>query len=141
MPESPKTFRILDHTADVGLEAYGSDLPEMLANAARGMFEIIASPQEIRPEQEFTIEIVAEDSETLLHDWLDELLYLYSAKRVLLCRFDLSRTDSGLQGKVFGESIDPNRHELYSEIKAVTYHELAVMQNGDEWLGRVIFDI
>lgn len=137
----PGKFRILDHTADVGLEAYGLDLPEMFANAAKGMFEIMASPKGIRPEREFGVEIAADDPATLLHDWLDELLYLHSAKRLLLCRFELKRTETGLQARVFGESMDPARHELYTEIKAVTYHELAVKQLDDGWVGRVIFDI
>ena len=135
-------YRILDHTADVGLEARGGDLAELFSNAARGMFAVMASPDTVRPGEEVSVGVCADDLENLLVNWLSELLYLSASKGMLFSRFDIVQIDRGqVVGKAFGEPIDQARHELYSEIKAVTYHELKVEKVDGDWMARVLFDI
>ena len=135
-------FRILDHTADVGLEAHGHDLAELFSNAARGMFSIIVSLKSIRPGKDVQIKVSAENLENLLVNWLSELLYLSSTQMVLFSRFEIAEIDDNhISAKALGESIDQSRHELYTEIKAVTYHELKVEKRNQRWCARVLFDI
>ncbi len=135
-------YRILDHTADVGLEARGADLKELFSNAARGMFAVIAAPDTIRASKELVVRVEAENLENLLVNWLSELLYLSATRGVLLCRFEISQVDQQhIVARVFGEPIDQDRHELYTEIKAVTYHELKVVEADQVWIARVLFDV
>ena len=60
---------------------------------------------------------------------------------MLFGRFDVSVTDDGLSATAWGEPLDPARHELAREVKAITYHELRVEQTADGWLAEVIVDI
>lgn len=136
------SYRILDHTADIGLEAQGSDPAQLFSNAARGMFAVIAAPDTVKPTQNLLVKVDADNLENLLVNWLSELLYLSATKRLLLCRFDISEIDPQyIVAKVFGEPIDPSRHELYTEIKAVTYHDLKVAKVDQIWVARVLFDV
>ncbi len=135
-------YRILDHTADVGLEARGSDLAELFSNAARGMFAIIGCPDTIRPSKELLVKADADNLENLLVNWLSELLYLSATQGILFCRFDIAQIDQQhISAKALGEPIDQSRHELYTEIKAVTYHDLKVVKADQIWVARVLFDV
>ena len=135
-------YRILDHTADVGLEACGGDLAELFSNAARGMFSIISPLEQIQPTQRIRVVLTGEGLEDLLVGWLSELLYLFSTQQMLFCRFDIAKIDEcRLQATAVGEPIDQSSHDLYSEIKAVTYHQLKVVKSNQMWTARVFFDI
>ena len=72
-----KTYELIDHTADVGIKAYGKTLSEAFENAAKGMFDIITDSSEIESIGQYNIELEAPDLEQLLVDWLSELLYLF----------------------------------------------------------------
>jgi SHS2 domain-containing protein len=77
----------------------------------------------------------------LLFDWLNELLYVYDVRRLLFCRFEVEFGPSGLVATAHGEPIDPERHALDHEVKAITYHGLKLEQHGGHWLAEVIVDI
>ena len=135
-------FRILDHTADVGLEASGADLAELFTNTARGMFSIIVSLETVQPGKRFPLELTADNPENLLLNWLGELLYLSSARQLVFSRFDIAEIDSRhLVARAAGEPIDQSRHVLHTEIKAVTYHDLKVQELDQGWIARVLFDV
>ena len=135
-------FRILDHTADVALEAHGQDLPQLFSNAARGMFSIISFLKSIQPTQRIPIAVTADCIEDLLVAWLSELLYLFSIQQILFCRFEIIEIDDcHLQATVLGEPVDLSRHELSTEIKAVTYHDLKLQKLDQGWQVKVLFDI
>lgn len=135
-------YRILDHTADIGLEAHGADLAELFSNAARGMFAVMAAADTVRAGKKLLVRAEADNVENLLVNWLSELLYLSATRGVLLCRFEIAEIDElHIVAKAFGEPIDRNRHELYTEIKAVTYHELKVQKQDQGWIGKVLFDV
>ena len=135
-------FRILDHTADVGLQAHGADLAELFANAARGMFSIVVSLETVQPTEQLQLELTADTLEDLLVNWLSELLYLFSAQQILFCRFEITEIDNRhLLAKAFGETLDQSRHDLQAEIKAVTYHDLEVQKLEHGWIARVLFDV
>ena len=142
MSDIPDGFRILEHTADIGLEAHGQDLPQLFSNAARGMFSIISFLKSIQPTEHIPIAVTADGLEDLLVAWLSELLYLFSTQQMLFCRFEITEIDDRhLQATALGEPVDPSRHELSTEIKAVTYHQLKVVESNQMWTARVLFDI
>jgi SHS2 domain-containing protein len=93
---------------------------------------------------DFTIECDAaaeSHDDYLLFDWLNELLYVYETQRVVLVEFDVRFRNDGLTATARGEHIDPSRHELDHEVKAITYHGLRVVCEHDHWLAEVIVDI
>lgn len=135
-------FELIEHTADVGIRAFGATEEEAFEHAALGMFSLITDPASVRPLTEFPVEAGAEDHETLLVEWLNELLYLFESNGVLFSKFEVTELGpTGIRGKAWGEPIDLSRHELKSDIKAVTYHMLKVKQENGRWQTAAIFDI
>jgi len=137
-----KTYELIDHTADVGLKAYGKTLSEAFENAAKGMFDIITDISEIESIGQYDIELEASDLEQLLVDWLSDLLYLNTARNLVFGFFkvDLDEKSNKLNAIIFGERFDLSKHKIGSEIKAVTYHILEV-KNKKPYHVQVLFDI
>jgi SHS2 domain-containing protein len=135
-------YETIEHTADIGIRARGRSLGELFANAAAGMFSLICEPSQVRARETFPVRIEAEDMETLLVEWLNELLFLHESRGVVLGRFQVGRVDDHhLEGTALGEKLDPGRHILLEDIKAVTYHMLRIEQADGSWQATVIFDV
>jgi len=126
----------------MGLHCKAPTLERLFECAARGMFEIIVSLNTVSPTESVHFSLEAANLEELFVGWLEELLYIWESKRMLLSKFTVSSVDRrSLEGEVAGEAYDPRLHELQSEIKAATYHDLQIEQKGDEWEVQVIFDL
>ena len=136
-----KEFDILDHTADVGIIAYGASLNQAFANAARGLFSIITDLDDVEEALSRDIEVTAPDQESLLVAWLNELIYRFDVENILLNRFDIARLDSTrLKARAYGEKVDSSRHELKTGVKAATCHMLKV-EKTNGYQVQVLFDI
>jgi SHS2 domain-containing protein len=137
-----KKYDLIDHTADVGIRAYGKNISEAFENAAKGMFDIITDNSEIESKGEYKIDLEADDLEQLLVDWLSELLFIFETEQIVLGNFnvELDLKSSSLQAKVYGEEFDTSKHKIGAEIKAVTYHMLEV-KTEKPYHVQVLFDI
>ena len=136
-----KRFDIVEHTADTGIIAYGTDMPEAFANAAYGMFSLMADLRQVREETSRYVEAEAGDRESLVVSWLNELLYIFDVERIIFRRFDvLEITNTRLKADAYGEKVDPSRHKLRGGVKAATYHTLKVAERRERYSIRVIFD-
>ena len=125
-----RRFDVIDHTADVGIIAYGSDLKEAFASAAYGMFSLIADLDGVKEKVSRKVDIRSMDQEALLVDWLNELLYLFDVKNIIFKRFEITvLSQNRLQARVYGEKVDASRHQLKTGIKAATYHMLKIEKN------------
>lgn len=135
-------YEIFEHTADVGIRARAADLAGLLAEAAKALFSVIVvNLDEVRPVQEVAFRVEGREREELLHDWLDELLFTFATRHLLLCEFRVELSGEGLSATARGEPVDTARHDLDSEVKAITYHGLKVEQHPDGWLAEVILDL
>lgn len=132
-------YEEIEHTADVGIRAYGRTLDELFANAAEGMFSLIADLANVKPIGEVEIRVSADDVPTLLLRWLTDLLYVHETERLLFSSFDAKVGGTSLVGHARGERIDKGRHELKLAIKAVTRHRLTVDPTAG--IAETIFDI
>jgi len=132
-------YEEIEHTADVGIRAHGRSLDDLFANAAEGMFSLIADLAAVKPVGEIEVRLTAEDIPTLFLRWLSELLYVHETQRFLFSSFDVHVEGTSLQGRARGEAIDKKRHELKLVIKAVTRHRLTV--DPKKGFAEVIFDI
>lgn len=134
-------YNTFEHTADIGIEARGATLEEAFANAARGMFSIIVDGSDIDAIERKEIALEAtDDDEQLLVDWLSELLYIHDVEGLVFDRFDIT-IDDGLHATAWGEPYSREKHGYGSEIKAVTYHMLAIKRNKKAVEIKVLFDI
>ena len=140
-----KKFEILEHTADIGIAAYGKNKREVFINAAKGMFEIIAGENK-NPKENFydKIKLEADNLEGLLFAWLNELLYIGETRLVILNKFRIKElSDFQIKAEIGGTKINPPSVKVEKEIKAVTYHRLEIKKDEESglWSAQVIFDI
>jgi SHS2 domain-containing protein len=133
--------RLLEHTADIGVEAWGADLREAFAEAALALFELMVDVTTIEERAERRFSIAASDLEDLLVAWLSELIAGVDSDGMLFRRFEIDSLDvTGLEARGWGERIDPRRHRLRGAVKAATYHAIRVSP-GPPASVRVILDL
>ena len=136
-----KDFEIIDHTADVGIIAYGTDIRQAFANAAKAMFSLITELDEVEEVIYRDIELTAPDQESLIVEWLNELIYLFDTENIIFERFDITQLNSTqLKARSYGEKVNSSKHKLKTGIKAATYHMLRI-NKGDGCRIQVLFDI
>ncbi len=136
-----KDFEIVNHTADVGIIAYGADMNEAFANAAKALFSLITELDDVEEVLHRDIELTAPDQESLLVGWLNELIYLFDAENIIFKRFDITQlSQTHLKARSYGHKVDSSKHKLKTGVKAATYHMLKIdKRNGAEV--QVLFDI
>ena len=135
-----RRFQLIEHTADIGLIAYGTSLAQAFENAAYGLFSIIAELKTVEEKEHRVLEISERDAEALLFEWLNSLIYLFDVEMLLFKRFDIRDFDSRrLAATCYGERYDPSRHQLKLGVKAVTYHMLKIDRERNRV--QVIFDV
>ena len=135
-------YEFFEHTADVGLRAYGETLEELFVHAAQGLITLLVEDSSIAPKEARPITLDANSVEELLRLWLQELLFWFNTDRFLPGSYQLEEITGGvLRARLTGERFDPSRHLHGVEVKGVTYHEFRVTQTADGWEASIIFDI
>lgn len=135
-------YEILDISGDIGLKAYGSSLSDSFVNAAIGMYSLITDLDKIQCKEQITLNIESESIESLLVNYLNELIFHFDAygfigRKIVITEF----TDNKLNAKVLGDYFDSDKHSRGLLIKAATYHNLKIYEVGDLFTIEVIFDI
>ncbi len=139
---SEARYRVIDHTADIGIAVENPSLEGLFEDAAFGMFDIVADLSRVDLRTGVRVDLEADSVEDLFVDWLRELLFRFETGLMIFRDFRVQiRAPHALSAEATGEVRDPNRHELYREFKAVTYHDLRVEKAGDLWRAQVIFDV
>ncbi len=136
-------FEVIDHTADVGIVAYGRDFGELLVNAALGMFSLMMDLSTVTPREKrrVMVRVPVPDQELLLLRWLKELHYLWEVEKFAPCQVAVSRwTQSEVEGVVEGEPFHSGISLLH-HIKAVTHHLLRLERQDDYLKVQIIFDV
>ena len=135
-----RRFELIEHTADAGLVAYGNNLAEAFANAAYGLFSIIAEIDNVREVESREVEVSAEDVDGLLFDWINHLIYVFDVEHLLFRRFDIfDFAETDLKATCRGEKYDPSWHQLKTGVKSATYHMLEV--DAEKSRVQLIFDV
>ncbi len=135
-------FRVLEHTADIGFEAFGANREELFAHAAQALIHLVVDLDSIRPSRELTVRAEGSDPPDLLVNWLSEILYLHDAEGWLFRDFSVQELgDNTITATARGEKFDRARHQAKLLVKAVTYHQLALEETPSGWRARVYVDI
>lgn len=130
-------FEEVEHVADAALRVYGGDWNALLTNAAVGMFSLIADWADAPLSSERAIYLRSVDSETLLVDWLNELLYLHEIEGVVYVDFDiLDASPNSLRAVVRGT----RRWHPRTAIKAVTFNDLLIARTEEGYMATIVFD-
>ncbi|MFQ5942827.1 MAG: archease [Anaerolineales bacterium] len=133
----PEKYEEIEHTADWALKVRGHTLPELFVNAARGMMDLagVTAIEGGGPQQQ--IDLQANDKESLLVDWLHELLLSMELNEIAFGEIDLSIDDLKLHAMVEAAPIK----SLEKPIKAVTYNELKIEGSPQGFEATIVFDV
>ncbi len=140
-------FEFRDHTADVQVRSWGSSLEEAFSQTAYSLMETITPDlKKITPKIEKKIIIKAEDKEALLFDFLSEFLYIFDVDELVFSQIYVSRIEKinnnyKLQATLKGEKFDLNKHEIGTEVKAITYSFINIEEKRASTVIDIVFDI
>jgi len=134
---------LIDHTADLGIEVEAPSFAALLETAALGMVQVMVDPGRLRAVESRRVTVAGGDREMLLVGLLREVLYLYDTARWLCAAAEVvvAADQRSLTARLDGEPFDGARHEIATEIKAVTYHGLEVREQAGRWRATVILDL
>jgi SHS2 domain-containing protein len=135
-------FELVEHTADIGVRAWGRTRAEVFEEAARGMFSLVCDPREIADEVTVEVQVEAAAPDLLLVGWLNELLYQFEARQLLFANFEiLELGDRHLDARLTGERLDLRRQVVCGGVIAATLHHLSLLPREGGWEGFVILDV
>ncbi|MDV2482881.1 archease [Methanoculleus sp. Wushi-C6] len=134
------SFEELDHTADVLMRVRGASINEVFADAGRAMFQVMYGPCEDRG-VERKVSLEAEDLESLLIDYLSELLFITEVEYAVFCTFEVEVRDTRLSATLRGEPFDPARHSAGTLVKGISYFGLEIVKEEEGYVVEIIFDI
>ena len=136
------SFTYFEHTADVGIEAIGSDLRDVFVSAALALFSLIADVDQVREETQISLHVNGDGLEDLLVSWLNELIFVFDVEHLLFRRFEINHLDSNsLDAVCYGEKYNPDRHHLKAGVKAATHHEVTIERSNGGYRARLIVDV
>jgi SHS2 domain-containing protein len=135
-------FEYFDHTADIGVKAYGESLEALFQNAALGLVSIVYETSYAPESRTFDISVDNPDDnlEQILVDWLNEVLFILETEAAVLTRFDIRELD-GRHIRAMAAGSPSGLHRYKTEVKSVTYHMLEIGREKDLYFARVLFDI
>lgn len=138
----PKWLEEIDHTGDCGFRVTAADVSRLFIRAATAMMQIITDLQQVTASEKVSFAIAARDRDALLRQWLSQLNYYHISNDFLFSRFEISRiSETELAAIGIGEKIDFDRHQIFTEIKAVTFHGLKIESSNAGWVAQIIFDL
>ncbi len=144
---SPKKgFKVLEHTADEYIMAYGSNLEEALESAALAMFEVMTDTKTVEPRDKSRIEAEAGDEAGLLYAWLESLLVRFSAEGRLYSKFKVDKIERRngalyLSATIWGEEYDSEKHPSKTDVKAITYDRMEILRGKDRVTVKFVLDV
>ncbi|MFA4645864.1 archease [Pyrococcus kukulkanii] len=141
-----KTWEHYEHTADIGIRGYGDSLEEAFEAVAIALFDVIVNVNKVEKEEVKEIEAEGDDLESLLYNFLEELLVIHDIEGLVFRDFEVKiKKVNGkykLKAKAYGEKFDPEKHEPKEEVKAITYHDMKIEQLPDgRWMAQLVPDI
>lgn len=134
-------YRFLDHTADVLFEAEGKTLEELFMACALATEETQVKLAGVEQKESRKIIIEKEDIEMLLFEFLQDIIFYKDSEELLFSKFNIKINGNKLECEAWGEKINPKKHDLNVDVKAVTLHQFEVKQENGVWKARVILDI
>ena len=132
-------YEVLDHTADLMIKGYGSDLEECYANLAYGMFDQTVDLRDVEPIETREVDVTGFDDEDALYSFLSELLFIEAYENIVLKEFDVKIDGVHIACTARGELLDRSKMHIRGEIKAVTFHMMDI--DRDTPSVTVLFDV
>lgn len=137
-----KRWEHFHHQADIGVRGVGATLGEAFEQAALAVTGVLTDPQAVEPVEPVDIQCEDPNLETLLVDWLNAVIFEMDTRKMLFSRFDVKLEGNRLKATAWGDRVNPTRHHPAVEVKAATYHELAVRRSAEGvWVAQCVVDV
>ncbi len=131
-----------EHTADIGIEAWGPGLEALFEEAAGALAEAMLIVDTVEETDTLSMAAQGEEPEELLIAWLEEVLFAFEGQDFAPVRARVdSLADGEVAGTLFGEPFDPTRHAVSAVVKAVTYHGLSIERHNGQHRVRIVLDV
>jgi tRNA nucleotidyltransferase (CCA-adding enzyme) len=131
-----------EHQADMGVRGVGNTRDEAFEQAALALTAVVVPPESIEARESVHVTCTGDDEELLLLDWMAAIVYQMSANRMVFGGFAVRIDDSRLDAELWGEPLDPKRHQPGVEVKAATATLLHVGQRSDgSWVAQCVVDV
>jgi SHS2 domain-containing protein len=142
MSTAAPSYRIIDHTADLGIIVTGPDVGGLFISAARAMIDLMVKG-DLGDKRAFReVSMSSEDYPDLIVRWLGEVLYLFAGDKLIVDSIEIKELNpTQIKATLSVADFEPKRHRVLREIKAVTYHGISVRKTNGAWEARIIFDI
>jgi SHS2 domain-containing protein len=135
-------LEILDHPADLGFRVRGNTMRELFGAAAEALMSVAVVMESVTPRSKHSMSAHADDPESLLVNWLSEVLYWLDGKKMVFRRFVLLEAGpTRVRAEAFGEPRDPSHHRGKIIVKGITYHQLKLWQDETGWWADIYLDI
>ncbi|MFW9797758.1 MAG: archease [Candidatus Thorarchaeota archaeon] len=126
-------FNFHDHTADITIECWAPDLIDAFEQAALATFEVILDTSTVEPKETTEISVTGTDLEELLVEWIGKLIALIDINGQFYSEFHVDHLEATLDGYVLearalGEPINHEKHDTRTEVKAMTYADMKILQ-------------
>lgn len=137
-----KRYRMTTRQSELALKVFGNSQADLFTNSAFALFDVMTDIGKIELEEHLPLEVEGVDRDDLMVNWMRELLYLFQGSGYLLKEFQIHEAkDTLVRAEVSGEKLDPDRHEIKTDIRAVVYHQSRMQKTGEQWTAQVIFEI
>ncbi len=133
-------YKFLKHTADIAFQAYGKTLNSSFENSAIAMFKAMY-PKNIDAKIKKTIKIKGRDLESLLYNFLQELLFLLDSKGFFLSKVKVEVNEKNLILKAIVWGDTASKYPISLQVKAVTYNNMIIKKIKDKWTCQVVLDV
>ena len=135
-------YDYFEHTADIGIRAYGSSYAEVLEAAARGMMNQICDTSKMTVTTVMTVTIQQSNLEDCTVRFLNHLIFLLETSKFVPLNYQITQPEEfAITAVLQGDTFNPNRDEFIQEIKAATYHQFKITTEDNHWTLQVIVDI
>ncbi len=134
-----KKYENLEHKADLKIRVFGKTKEELFLNAVLAMEEGLRPENKEQRTENRNIKVKSDNLETLLVDFLSEVLYLVQVNKEIYQDMKFKKfTDIEIEAKLSGKKVE----SFGEDIKGVTYHDLEIKENSDKsWEATVLFDV
>ncbi|MAG22010.1 MAG: hypothetical protein CL943_01715 [Candidatus Diapherotrites archaeon] len=137
-------YLFLEHTADALFQAFGENFEELLLNSAEAMLSVIYDVASVETKKSVKVNASGDNKEELLHNFLEAVHLELELKEMVFGKIEITHLDEAkntLEAELHGEKMDRKKHNLKTEIKAVTWHSFFVRKEENKWISQVLVDI
>jgi len=133
-------YQFLEHTADIKFQAFGENMDEVFKNSALALKETICGKKKIKEAKKKIVKVIGKDLESLLYNFLEEILYLLDADNFIISKVkNLKISEFELKAVLVGDNI--KNYKFTNKVKAVTYNEMFINEKKGNWISQVVLDV